>query len=183
MPAAACRTCRPGRDLRIFVGGTRKAAEGTRTAQRVRTLSASDRGQSQPARVVGRIESQRRGRPDRKDARARTVGARDGGDRGAAARTARHYHGHDAVVQRDRRVDAGGADAGDGGRGAGADCDGARLADRGARAVRVQPVLADAIAGARHDGAARLAAGRSHSARPGRRRGGAATRGRQLAAR
>ena len=47
------------------------------------------------------------------------------------------------------------------------------LADRGARAVCVQPVLADAIAGTRHDGAAGIAAGRSYTARPGRRRGGA----------
>ena len=169
MPAAAGGARRPGRDLRIFVGRARKAVEGTRTAQRVRALPASDRRQSPSARVVGRIASGRRGGPNRKDARARTMGARDDRHGGAAARTARHHHGHDAVVQRDRSVDAGRADASDGRRRAGADRDGARPADRGALAVRVQPVFADAIAFARHDGAARFAAGRSHSARPGRR--------------
>ena len=166
-------TRQPGRDVRIFVGRTREAVERTRAAQRIRTLPSSDRRQSQQARVVGRIASRRRGRPDRKDAGARTVGARDGRDRGSAARAARHDHGHDAVLQCDRRVDTGRAHAGDGGRRAGADRDRARSADRGARAVRVQPVLADAIAVARHDGAAGLASGRSYTARSGRRRGGA----------
>ena len=102
MPAAARGSCRPGRDVRIFVGRAGKAVEGTRTAQRLRAFPASDRRQSPSARVVGRIASGRRGGPNRKDARARTMGARDDRHWRAAARTARHYHGHDAVVQRDR---------------------------------------------------------------------------------
>src|SRR6202041_3067796 len=169
MPAVAGGAPRPGRDVRIFVGRAREAVEGTRAAQRVRAVPASDRRQSPPARVVGRIARRRRSWPNRKDARARIMGARDDRHGGAAARTARHHHGHDAVVQRDWIVDARRADASDGRCGAGSDRDGARPADRGALAVRVQPVFADAIAFARHDGATRFAAGRSHPARPGRR--------------
>src|ERR1019366_8235954 len=118
--------------------------------------------------VVGGIESRRRGGPDRKDAGAQTLGARDDRDRGAAARSARHHHRHDAIVQHNRSVNLGRADASNGRSGAGADRHGARSADRGARAVRIQPLFPDAIAGARHDGAAGLAADRSYPARSGR---------------
>jgi len=71
--------------------------------------------------------------------------------------------------QRDWSVNPGRADASDSRSGAGADRHGAWSADRGACAVRIQPLFPDAIAGARYDGAAGLAAGRSHTARPGRR--------------
>src|ERR1700688_2825266 len=120
--------------------------------------------------MVGRVESRRRSRTHRKDAHPRTLGA--GNDRHwrAAARSARHDHGHDAKLQRDRRVEPCRSDPGNCRRRAGADRDRARAADRGDGAIRIQSFLPDAIARARHDGASRLAPSRSYPPRPGRRR-------------
>src|ERR1700722_16044913 len=120
--------------------------------------------------MVGRDESRRRSRTHRKDAHPRTLGA--GNDRHwrAAARSARYDHGHDAKLQRDRRVEPGRSDPGNRRRRAGADRDRTRSADRGDGAIRVQSFLPDAIARARHDGASRRAPSRSYPPRPGRRR-------------
>ena len=104
--------------------------------------------------------------------RPRPVGAGDRRHRGAADGPARNDHRHDASVQSDRRLGPGRADAGDLGRGAGADRDRAGPADRDVRAVRLQLFRAHAIAGARPDGAAGLAADGPYPPGPGNRREG-----------
>ena len=104
-----------------------------------------------------------------KIAGSRLVGARDGGHSGAIDGTARHDYRHDAGVQGDRRLGPGRAHTGDLGCRASADRDSARIADRDFRAIRLQLLRADAIAGARSDGATRIAADRSYPPGSGER--------------